>query len=126
MIFVGLFFSVTSLLNYFNLAKISRINIVLFLQGTRDEHNVLLDKKDDGDSDEAMENVICTCKKSIILTFFNGYEHRLLVMIFSIIKNYLSCLLIFDFSQLTEKPATNTQGYQLVQYKVVSLLLIKA
>jgi hypothetical protein len=62
-----------------------------------------LDKKDDGDSGEAMENVTWTCKNLIILTFFNGYDQRLLVMIFFIIKNYLSFLLIIDFSQLTEK-----------------------
>jgi hypothetical protein len=39
------------------------------LQRTRDEHNVLLDKKDDGDSVEAIENVTWNCKNLIILTF---------------------------------------------------------
>jgi hypothetical protein len=36
------------------------------------------------------------------------------MMIFSINKNYLSFVLIFDFSQLSEKPATDVQGSQLV------------
>jgi hypothetical protein len=67
------------------------------LQSTRDEHNVLLDKKDDDDSGEAIENVTWNCKILIILTFFNGYGLRLLVMIFYVIKNYLSFMLIFDF-----------------------------
>jgi hypothetical protein len=67
------------------------------LQSTRDEHNVLLDKKDDDDSGEAIENVTWNCKILIILTFFNGYDLRLLVMIFYVIKNYLSFMLIFDF-----------------------------
>jgi hypothetical protein len=40
------------------------------------------------------------------LTFFNGYGLRLLMMIFSVIKNYLSFMLISDSSQLTEKPTT--------------------
>jgi hypothetical protein len=36
-----------------------------------------------------------------MLTFFNGYDLRLLVMIFSINKNYIPFVLIFDFlSQL--------------------------
>jgi hypothetical protein len=43
------------------------------------------------------------------LTFSNGYVLRLLVMIFSINKNYLSFMLIFDFSQLT-KNSTTTRG----------------
>jgi hypothetical protein len=56
MIFIKLFF-VTGLFNYFNLTEICRINILLFFQKIRDEHSVLLDKKGDGDSGEAIENV---------------------------------------------------------------------
>jgi hypothetical protein len=44
--------------------------------------------------------------RNVILTFYNDYGLRLLVMIFSINKNYLSIVLIFDFSKLTEKPTT--------------------
>jgi hypothetical protein len=37
------------------------------------------------------------------LTFFNVYDLRLLMIVFSVNKNYISFIFIFDFFRLTKK-----------------------
>jgi hypothetical protein len=78
--------------NYYNSLRVINLNMQACMPHHLMSHHISLLKKS--------ENL-----RKIIFTFFNGYDMRLLVMIFSVNKNYLPFTLIFDFSQLTEKTA---------------------
>jgi hypothetical protein len=61
--------------------------------------------------------IISENSRKIVLTCFNGYDLRVLVMIFLVIKNYLPFVFIINFSQLTEK---GQWGYELIFKKFVA------